>query len=267
MAKELDFTGKNVLVTGGSKNIGKRTVECFLETGANVVFTFHGNEAAAQATYEELKPKAQGHFSYFKADCGDFDSVNATFDYCNEVMGPVDFLVNNAAKLDGGGGNIRVGDTDTTIERSNFDEFHAQMIGTLSSVFYHTNRFVKDCLRDGRPGRIVNLSSKAAVSTKSGILAYAAAKAGVSMFTHVMGQELGRHGIIVTAIQPGFVDDAALTGGNEKFVGHLNAQNMGPIGRVAVGRDMAEMIVVLCGPAGDMAIGSDVDMTGGRLLQ
>ena len=50
----LDFKGKNVLVTGGSRNIGKGIVECFLETGANVVFTFHGSEARAEQTRQEL---------------------------------------------------------------------------------------------------------------------------------------------------------------------------------------------------------------------
>lgn len=260
-----EFKGKNVLVTGGSRNIGRGIVERFLETGANVVFTYHGNQARAEKTLQELMPKAQGHFSYFRADCDIVEQVEATFDYCNKVMGPVDFLINNAANLKNAT-NTTPSRPVPTIMQTNTEEFKEQMIGTLSSVFYHIRRFVQDCIRDGRGGRIVNLSSKAAVSTKSGILAYAAAKAGVSMLTHVCGQELGKYGIITTAIMPGFVDDDFYKGGS-RFVGHANAGNIGAIGKVACGRDMAEMVVALCGPAGDFAIGEVVDMTGGRLLQ
>ena len=262
----LDFKGKNVLVTGGSKNIGKRTVECFLETGANVVFTFHGNEARAKETYDELKPKVQGVFAYFRSNCGEVADVEATFDFCKKVMGPVDFLVNNAANLTNA--TNKTSDKDLpTIMRTTPEEFDDQMNGTLTSVFYHIRRMVRDCIADGREGRIVNVSSKAGVSTKSGILAYAAAKAGVTMLTNVMGMELGKYGIITTGIMPGFVDDGYAVGDNSRFKGHLNDQNVGPVGRVACGRDMAEMIVALCGPAGTFAIGEVVDMTGGRLLQ
>ncbi len=262
----LDFTGKNVLVTGGSKNIGKRTVECFLETGANVVFTYHGNQARAQETCDQLRSKAKGILSYFRADCSDVADVEATFDYCKEVMGPVDFLINNAANLEDAS-NKTLDKELPTIMRTWPAEFYAQMNGTLTSVFYHIRRMARDCITDGRPGRIVNVSSKAGVSTKSGILAYAAAKAGVNMLTHVMGMELGKYDIITTGIMPGFVDDGYAVGDDSRFKGHLNDQNVGPIGRAAVGRDMAEMIVTLCGPAGTFAIGEVVDMTGGRLLQ
>lgn len=261
----LDFKGKNVLVTGGSRNIGKGIVECFLETGANVVFTFHGSEARAEQTRQELLPKAQGHFSYFRASCDNIADVEATFDYCERVMGPVDFLINNAANLKNTS-NTTPARPVPTILQTTTEEFKDQLTGTLSSVFYHINRMVRNCIRDGRGGRIVNLSSKAAVSTKSGILAYAAAKAGVSMLTHVCGIELGKYGIITTGIMPGFVDDDFYKGGT-RFSGHANSQNIGAVGRVACGRDMAEMVVALCGPAGDFAIGEVVDMTGGRLLQ
>lgn len=263
--ENLDFKEKNVLVTGGSKNIGRGIVECFLERGANVVFTFHGNAARAEQTRRELAGKARRHFSYFRANCSDVDDVEATFDYCTEVMGPVDFLINNAADLTNTA-NTTPDHPVPTIMLTTTEEFNAQMTGTLSSVFYHISRMVRDCLRDGRGGRIVNISSKAAVSTKSGILAYAAAKAGVSMLTHICGMELGKYGIVTTGILPGFVDDDYYKGGT-RFAGHANVQNIGPIGRVACGRDMAEMVAALCGPAGDFAIGEVVDMTGGRLLQ
>ena len=60
---ELHLTGKNVLVTGGSKNIGKAIVKAYLAEGANVVFTWHCDEAAAAETYAELQPLARGYFA------------------------------------------------------------------------------------------------------------------------------------------------------------------------------------------------------------
>ncbi|MCL2538905.1 MAG: SDR family oxidoreductase [Oscillospiraceae bacterium] len=262
----LDFKGKNVLVTGGSKNIGKGIVECFLETGANVVFTYHENTEKAEETYNEFKHKAKGHFSYFKADCGNSSEVEATFDYCAEAMGTVDFLINNAAKLGKAGDRARNRDIPT-IMRTTTEVFCEQLNGTLSSTFYHIRRMVRDCIKENKGGRIVNISSKAAISTKSGILDYAAAKAGVNMLTHVTGLELAEYGIITTAIMPGFVDDDYFIGDDSRFRGHMNDQNIGPLGRVACGRDMGEMVVALCTEAGTFAIGESVDMTGGRLLQ
>ncbi len=251
-----EFKGKNVLVTGGSKNIGKGIVESFLERGANVVFTYHSNDTAAEKTYQQLISKAGGHLSYVKANCASYEDCEATFDHCLQTMGAVDFLVNNAANLNGCN-DIRKQDKKT------WDD---QIQMTLTSVFMHCRRMVNDCIKDGRHGRIVNVSSKASVSTKTGIIDYAAAKAGVSQLTHVMGQEVAKYGVLTYAILPGFVIEGYYDGtGKSRY--EISEQAIGPTGKVACPRDMGEMVAALCGDAGNYAVGSVIDLTGGRLLQ
>jgi 3-oxoacyl-[acyl-carrier protein] reductase len=168
-----NFSGKVVVVTGGSRGIGRGIAQAFAKAGAKVAFTFQSNEDAAQKTLAELV--GSGHKMY-RFDVSDTAAVEENFAKINTEMGGLHVLVNNA-------GITR----DQILLRLKAEDWDAVLNTNLKSVYLCTKIAVKFMLK-AREGSIINISSVIGETGQGGQANYAASKAGIIAFTKSVAQ-------------------------------------------------------------------------------
>ena len=183
---------KTVLVTGGSRGIGKACALELAKAGYDVVINYVGNTEAAEKTVEELKILGSNSES-FRFDVTDIEAVNKAISEILEKYGKLDALVNNA-------GITR----DGLFMRMNDENWNAVINTNLNSAYNVTSAVIKPMIKQ-RHGAIVNMSSIVGVYGNAGQANYAAAKAGLIGFTKSLAKELGSRNIRVNAVAPGFI--------------------------------------------------------------
>ncbi|MCG6155954.1 3-oxoacyl-[acyl-carrier-protein] reductase [Rubinisphaera margarita] len=188
------FEGKKVLVTGGSRGIGRAVVEGFAREGAEVAFIYNSNKEAAEDVVSTLAGEGHKAVTAHQCDVSDQAQVDALVEKLIDQWDRLDILVNNAGIVKDG--------LLATMDPANW----LAVINTnLNSVFYFC-RAVTRPMMSQRAGRIVNMSSVAAEFPNQGQANYAASKGGVQGLTRCMATELGRRGITVNAVAPGFIE-------------------------------------------------------------
>ena len=197
-AKYPELCGKRVLVTGGSRGIGRAIVEAFTENGCSVSFVYEKNDGAADAT--ELATGAVA----IKCDISDPEMAESAVYSAVDAMGGVDIVINNAA----------ISKIGLFTEMS--DDEWGQMMGVnLSGAFYVTREASKYMIVQ-QYGTIINIGSMWGKTGASCEVAYSATKAGLRGFTMALAKELGPSGITVNCIEPGVIDtemNSSLGGG------------------------------------------------------
>jgi 3-oxoacyl-[acyl-carrier protein] reductase len=185
------FDGKVAFVTGGSRGIGKGIVQQFVEEGAKIAL-IDVNEEALYETTNELKE--QGFEIYSKiANVVDPEQVESVMKEVVDAFGSIDILVNNA-------GVIR----DNLLFKMTDTDWQTVMDVHLKGSF-NAARAVQKYMVSNRYGRIINISSTSALGNR-GQANYATAKAGLQGLTKTLAIELGRFGITVNAVAPGFIE-------------------------------------------------------------
>ena len=240
--------GKTAIVTGGVRGIGKAIALAFVENGVNVALCYRGNEDAAKITQEEIK-KLQGNVILFKGDVKDASFAKEVISATKEVFGSIDILVNNA-------GITR----DKLILRMNEEDFTDVVDTNLAGSFY----FLKACAEvmvKQRYGRIINLSSIVGVNGNAGQSNYSASKAGIIGLTKSAAKELGRRGITVNAIAPGFIEtDMTDVLTEDQKAALLNGI---PMGRVGTTKDIANLALFLASEEAGYITGQVIGVDGG----
>ena len=247
----MSLNGKVALVTGGSRGIGKAIVTALADAGAKVVINYQRDTAAAETTLSEVKDKG-GEGVIYQADITSLEEcenlVKATLDH----FGRIDILVNNAGvRRDNLLALLKEEDWDVVIDTN------------LKGVFNCCKAALRPLLKQKSGGRIINIASIAGLEGNSGQSNYAAAKAGVVAFTKSMAKEIGRRGITVNAIAPGFIE----TDMTDELPDNLKAEAKE---RIALGKfgapdDVAEAVVFLAGGAGYIT-GTVISIDGGLSL-
>ena len=187
------LAGKSVLVTGGSRGIGRAIVELFADEGANVTFFYKGNAAAAQDVVAKLR-EAGRDVHAVQADVTDAAACNAAVERLTERTERIDVLVNNA-------GVIR----DNPLAALDDDDIRTVLDTNVGGVFNVTRAVVPYMVMQ-RAGTIVNLSSVAGDKGGRGQTNYAASKGAVNAFTRALAVEIAPRGIRVNAVAPGVID-------------------------------------------------------------
>lgn len=248
---QVDLHGSTVLVTGGTRGIGRALVEAFAEAGAHVAFTFRSSTDAAAALVESLEEQGTETLS-LQGDVADLDAAEAHVNAVTEHFGSLDVLVNNA-------GITR----DATLKKMSEEDFDRVVDVNLKGVFNCTKAAVPVMAENGG-GRVLNAASIVGRYGNFGQTNYVATKSGVIGMTKTWARELGRDQITVNAVAPGFIDTAMVETVPEKVIGRLEDQT--PLGRLGNPEDIANAYLFLASDDAAFITGSVLAVDGGLVL-
>lgn len=251
---DLGLKGKVVIVTGGAKGIGAGISEVFAEEGANVVVNYKSDPELCEAFAKRIAEENGVQTVTMQGDIGYEDTVKALFDRAYEAFGKVDIVINNA-------GTYKYG----MIEDTTLDDWRAIYRTNLEGMFLMCREHISRLLERKRKGHILNVLSKAAVSTNSsGNIDYIATKGGGLAMTRGIANECTPKGIICNAILPGYV----VAPGTPYNTGDAEDQRkkiLLPLGDYAQPRDMGNVAAFLCSEKASQIVGAIVDVTGGLI--
>ena len=244
------------VVTGGARGIGRATVLLLAKRGAAVAINYAAHADAAEKLVTEIRA-AGGRAIAKLADVAEAAAVEALVSHTEKELGPVTILVNNAG----------------VSWRGTLDTYDPEQVARMRRVnvegVIHATRAVTSRMRERRYGRIVNVSSIAAIGTAlPGNAFYAATKAEVTILTKRFAMELGPHNITVNAVAPGFVRTDMTQGGRgagdwqgteERFA----AKAM--MGRIGAPDDIANAIAFLAAPESGWITAQMLTVDGGRM--
>jgi 3-oxoacyl-[acyl-carrier protein] reductase len=247
---------KVVLVTGGAAGIGKATALRFAEEGAKVVIA-DVNEEAGNALLAELGPEA----SFYKVDIADRDAVQAWIDAVVEQYGQIDVLVNNAGIVrDNQLVKVKNGELVKQMPEADFDLVIAI---NLKGVFNGAQAVAPQMIKQGG-GVILNATSVVGLDGNFGQTNYVATKAGVIGMTKTWARELGRYGVRVNAVAPGFTATEILVSMPDKVLDGMRART--PLGRLGDPRDIANAYLFLASDEAAFITGTVLRVDGGIVV-
>jgi glucose 1-dehydrogenase len=243
--------GRNALVTGSSKGIGRAIAARFGREGANVVVNYNSDPKGANEAVEEIR-SCGGKATAVKADLGNVASVQALLAASIEALGSLDVLVNNAG--------IESHAPFWDVTEADFDRV---LSVNLKGVFFATQAMVNHLRATGRPGRIINISSVHEEIPFPNFAAYCASKGGLKMLTRDLAVELGPLGITVNSIAPGAIETPINTKllNDPTKLRSLLAQI--PLGRLGKPDDVAGLAAFLASDDASYATGSTYFVDGG----
>ncbi len=252
----MNVSGKNVLVTGAARGIGRGVAMQMAANGANVLVNTR-NEATLAKVLEDVKAVAKGKVTSFLADVGYKVQVEAMFDHMVAEFGGVDVVVNNAAI--GYGRPFLLAD----------EEWWNEVIRVnLSSVFFTCRRAVKEMIKRGSKGSIINLSSIGATKSHRQIVAYDASKGGVDAFTKALAVEMGPWDIRVNAISPAVIVGNPALMLDPEIVAKKDPNDFHtPILRQGTPEDIANLVQFLASDASSFITGQSISVDGGLGIQ
>jgi 3-oxoacyl-[acyl-carrier protein] reductase len=243
--------GKNVIVTGASRGIGKGIAEVFAKHGANVAFTYSSSEAPALELEKELTEMGVKAKAY-KSNAASFEESEALVaKVLEDFDGKIDVLINNAGIT-----------KDNLLMRMGEDDFDKVIEINLKSVFNMTKAVQRTMLKQ-RKGSIINMSSVVGVKGNAGQTNYAASKAGMIGFTKSVALELGSRNIRCNAIAPGFIETEMTEKLDEKTV--QGWREGIPLKRGGSPEDVANACVFLASDLSSYVTGQVLNVDGGML--
>jgi len=240
-----------VVVTGGSRGIGKAICLAFADPQTRVFFSYVANAEAAQAVETEVNA-AGGQAQAICADVCDEAAVKGFFDQILKTAGRIDVLVNNA-------GITR----DGLLARMKSADWEAVLDTNLKGVFLCTRQVTKPMMKQ-RAGRIINMTSVVGASGNAGQANYAASKAGIIGFTKAVAKELASRNITANAVAPGYVATDMTAAIAEKAREQMIAQI--PLGRVGTPEDVAAAVSFLASPGATYITGQILHVSGGMYM-
>ncbi len=266
---------RGVLVTGASRGIGAATAAAFAALGDHVAVHYRGARDRAEQVVGGLE--GDGHITV-QADIADPDAVRAMVSEATQALGRIDVLVNNAALFTEDPGDLADGGSrrvDHRLHDTDYERWVAawrrtvdvNLLGTANVTWCVARQMLDRPPAAGLPtGRIVNVGSRGAYRGEPDVPAYGATKAGVHSLGQSLALSLGRHGISVTSLAPGFVatDMAAET--LDSPAGDL-VRAQSPFGRVAGPDEVARAIVFLADPGSEWTSGAVLDLNGASYLR
>ncbi|RKQ37451.1 3-oxoacyl-[acyl-carrier-protein] reductase [Oceanobacillus halophilus] len=243
--------GKNALVTGASRGIGRAIAIELASKGANVVVNYAGSEAKAQTVVEEIKALGVKTFK-IQANVANESEVKAMVKEVTSEFGSLDILVNNA-------GITR----DNLIMRMKEDEFDQVINTNLKGVFTCTKAVSRQMMKQ-RAGRIINIASIVGVAGNPGQANYVAAKAGVIGLTKTTAKEFASRNILVNAVAPGFIStDMTEELSEEQKKAMLE---MIPLAKLGQPEDVARVVRFLASEDANYITGQTIHIDGGMVM-
>ena len=243
-----DFKGQTVIVTGGTRGIGKGIAEGFLKAGARVIVTYSANEAAA-AQFKQDNSQFAKNIDIQKLDVTKYEEVERFFKYIDTKYKGFEVLVNNAG--------IR---KDSVLAMMKESDWHDVMNVNLAGIFYMCKFAVMSLMRK-RYGRIINISSVMERYGFEGQANYAASKAGLSALTKSLSKEIATRGITVNCVSPGFIATELI----EDLPNKLRESYLAriPLKRFGSTEEVAACVLFLASKEASYVTGSILEVAGG----
>jgi NAD(P)-dependent dehydrogenase (short-subunit alcohol dehydrogenase family) len=245
-----DLSGQVALVTGASSGIGRHLASLLAAAGARVALAARRTGLLAEVALEI--EAAGGGCLPIALDVTRPDSVAEAVAEAEGALGPLTLLVNNAGVV---------------VSKPVLDHTEAEwdyVVDTnLKGAWLMAREFAGHLVDRQRPGRIVNIASVLGSRTIASVPSYCAAKAGLIHLTHVLAMELARHGILVNALAPGYVE----TDFNRNFLRSETGKKLEariPLRRVGQPDDLDGAMLLLASPAGAYITGAVIAVDGGH---
>jgi 3-oxoacyl-[acyl-carrier protein] reductase len=244
---KIDLTGKNALVTGSTRGIGRAIADALSESGARIAVVGRDIGRAEEAA-SAIGNNAKG----FAADVGDTAAVTKLVADVEQAFGSIDILVNNA-------GITR----DNLVMRLKDDDWDAVQNANLRGAFAAIRAASRGMMKK-RAGRIINIASIVGLIGNKGQANYAASKAGLIALTKSVAKELGSRNILVNAVAPGFIETemtAAMTPEARAALGQQIA-----LERLGSVEDVAAMVAFLASDLASYITGQVFVVDGGMVM-
>jgi 3-oxoacyl-[acyl-carrier protein] reductase len=244
---KIDLTGKNALVTGSTRGIGRAIAEALSESGARVAVVGRDLSRAEEAA-SAIGRNSRG----FAADVADTAAVAKLVDDVEKAFGGLDILVNNAGIT-----------KDNLVMRLKDEDWDAVQNANLRGAFAAIRAASRGMMKK-RNGRIINIASIVGLIGNKGQANYAASKAGLIALTKSVAKELGSRNILVNAVAPGFIETemtAAMTAEARTALGQQIA-----LERLGSVQDVAAMVAFLASDLASYITGQVFVVDGGMVM-
>ena len=241
---------KNVIITGGSRGIGKAIAEKFAQNGANLAITcikITDEALELVKNLESLGVKAKA----YESDASDFESAIKLAENVFNDFGSIDVLVNNAGIT-----------KDNLLLRMSEEDFNDVMKVNMNSVFNNTKAVLRQMLKQ-KNGSIINLSSVVGVKGNAGQSNYSSSKAAIIGFTKSVALELGSRNIRCNAIAPGFIETEMTKALQQDQINEW-AESI-PLKRSGKPEDVANTTLFLASDMSSYITGQVMNVCGGML--
>ncbi|MCY4524608.1 MAG: 3-oxoacyl-ACP reductase FabG [Halobacteriovoraceae bacterium] len=243
-----DFKDQRIIITGGTRGIGKAISQAFLKQGGTVIATYAGNDSAAQAFLSENEACAS-RLEVRKFDVSKVDEVKTFFEYVGEKYPSIEVLVNNCG--------IR---KDALLPMMKEENWKKVLEINLDGTFYMTKYAVKSFLRS-RYGRIVNISSIGGSIGLPGQANYSAAKAAQVAMGKSLSKEVAKKNITVNSICPGFIQTELVDDLPDSLVANYKEQI--PMKRFGTVDEVAYGVLVMASKEASYINGASLEISGG----
>ncbi len=244
----LNFSGKNVLVTGSTRGIGRAIAEAFAKYGANVIISGTVEEKAREVA-KEISQKYGVKTLGVGMNVADPQSVEEAFKKIKGTFEGVDILINNA-------GITR----DTLFLRMRLEDWQKVLDVNLTGTFLVTKQVIRYMVKK-RWGRIINITSVVGFTGNVGQVNYSTTKSGLIGFTKSLAKELAPRNILVNAVAPGFIETEMTASLSDDIKENYKRQI--PLGRFGKPEEVANVVLFLASPMADYITGEVIHVNGG----
>jgi NAD(P)-dependent dehydrogenase (short-subunit alcohol dehydrogenase family) len=249
------FAGKNVLVTGGSRGIGRAIALAYAERGANVSIVYCSNARAAEDTMSEMA--GTGHVA-LRSNLASAAGALSAVENSIEALGGLDIVVNNAG--------IFVAHPLAEVGYGEWQRAWRETLDTNLTGPANVCYAAAGYMIEQGGGKIINVSSRGAFRGEPDAPAYGASKAGLNAMSQSLAVALAPHGVFVGVVAPGFVATDMAEASLQGAAGDaIRAQS--PLGRVAEPQEIANVVLFLSSENIDFATGAIIDVNGASYLR
>jgi 3-oxoacyl-[acyl-carrier protein] reductase len=247
----IDLSGKSAVVTGGSRGIGRAIAIRLATQGADVAFSYRGNEAAAKETASAIEALGRRALPV-QADVSDPAAADTLVKTALEAFGKIDILVNNAGVT-----------RDDLIMRMSLDDWRTVLETNLFGAFYVIKAVTRPMLK-AKGGRIINITSVSGQAGQIGQANYSSAKAGLIGLTKATARELASRNITCNAVAPGFVLTELTQDLPENLMKQLTDAT--PLGRFGTTEEIAAAVAFLASDEAAFITGQVLGVDGGLVM-
>ncbi len=246
----MELKDKVAIITGGANGIGRETTLAFVKEGAQVMIWDINREKADETI--KLAGDLGSKISFLEVDIRKYENVADATEKTVQQLGKIDILINNAGIT-----------ADSTLKKMDPADWQSVIDVNLTGVF-NCGKAVALKMIEANSGRIINTSSVVAHNGNFGQSNYVATKTGVIGLAKVWAKELGRHGITVNAVAPGFIETDMIKTVPEKVIDALTGNT--PLGRLGKPADIANAYVFLASDKASFITGTVLSVDGGLKL-